>query len=321
VLVPGLIALAVGLALQPVVIAALRRRGVLDLPDSRSSHTVATPRGGGLALVPALVAGAAPVAHGTAAWILVSVVLTAGVGLLEDVIGIPVVPRLLLLSAGVAPIAVAEAAGHRLAVLVALVGFAYAVSVVNAVNFMDGVNGLSASVGVGAGVAYAALAMGHHLPGAVAVGAAVAGASLGFAPYNVPQARVFLGDCGSYGLGAALAGLGIALWLGGLTVEAAAAPLAIYLVDTGTTLLRRVRSGDAWHLPHRTHVYQRLTDLGLSHSQVSGLVLLLVVICAALGAATGLSTGIRVASDLALALVLCGYLVLPTVLGRKATAS
>lgn len=322
-LVAGIVALGLSLALQPVVIALLRRRGMLDLPGERSSHTVPTPRGGGVAVVLGLLLAAAPFAwHRSAAWILLTIALAAAVGLAEDVRGIPVLPRLLLSLAAIAPVAFSQAAdANTFPVLVGLLALAYGVSVVNAVNFMDGINGISAAVGVAAGVAYAALAQAQGRPGMAAVAAAVAGASLGFAPYNVPRARVFLGDCGSYGLGAALGSLAIVLWVSGLTVEAAVAPLALYLVDTGTTLLRRIRSGEAWHLPHRTHVYQRLINLGLSHSAVSGLVLVLVSICAALGAATGRGPGLRVVADALLVLVLLGYLALPTLLSREVTAT
>lgn len=318
-LVAGLVAALVSILLQPVVINALRRHHVLDVPGGRSSHAVPTPRGGGIAVVLGVVVGASSFAlHPPAVWMLLAVVLAAGVGLVEDVVGISVVPRLLLLGAAVAPVLASTEPVRPIALVISVAGFAFVLAVVNAVNFMDGINGITAAVGVAAGAAYAMLAARQDNPGAAAVGAAVAGASIGFAPYNVPRARVFLGDCGSYGVGAALAGLAFALWAGGLTIEGAVAPLALYLVDTGTTLLRRIHQRESWHLPHRTHVYQRLTDAGWSHSRVSGLVLALVAACAGLGAVTGGGALLRAVADFAILLVLCGYLALPRLLDRRA---
>jgi UDP-N-acetylmuramyl pentapeptide phosphotransferase/UDP-N-acetylglucosamine-1-phosphate transferase len=110
------------------------------------------------------------------------------------------------------------------------------VAVVNAVNFMDGINGISAVTGAVAGAAFAWLGAELDDRTLLVLGAAVAGASLAFLPWNAPRARVFLGDVGSYGLGAALAA-GVCLALAaGSTPEAAVGPLALYLADTGTVL-------------------------------------------------------------------------------------
>lgn len=308
------LALAAAIALQPLVIAAMHRRGRLDVPSARSSHDVPTPRGGGIAVVLGLLAGAALLQRSsTLALLLLAVVAAAAVGLAEDLHGVPVAPRFALLCFAALPVAVLAG---REALLLAPLALVYVVAVVNAVNFMDGINGISAAQGVAGGLAYA---VGGHLldePAITGLGLVLAAASLGFAPYNVPRARVFLGDVGSYGLGAALAGLSVATWLAGAPLEAAGAPLALYLADTGTTLLRRIRAGEAWHQPHRTHCYQRLTDAGWSHVRVSLLVLCLVATCSALGALTAVGPAARVLADLGILAVLAGYLLLPRLLGR-----
>lgn len=316
----AVLAFAVAAVLQPFVIAAMRRRGALDLPSDRSSHAVPTPRGGGVAVVLGVLAGAALLEPSTTVVLaLLAVTAAAVVGLAEDVRGVPVGPRFVLLCLAAVPVAVL--AGRDASVLLVPLVLVYVVAVINAVNFMDGVNGISAAQGTAAGAAYAA---GGHLleaPAVTGLGVLVAASCLAFVPYNAPRARIFLGDVGSYGLGAALAGLSVAVWLAGAPLEAALAPLAVYLADTGTTLLRRVRAGEPWHLPHRSHCYQRLTDAGWSHSRVSVLVLALVVVCSALGALTALGPAARVLADLGLAGVLIGYLLLPRIVGRATVSA
>ncbi len=327
-LLAGMVALVTGLILQPVAIRVLTRRGALDRPTERSSHVVPTVRGGGVAVVLALALGFL-----VAAWtegaagsrvglVLLSVTaMCALVGLAEDLFGVPVVQRFALLLVATAPLAFLVDGQPVIRAGWAVLAVAFAVAVVNATNFMDGINGISAAQGVAAGLAFVLLAHSQGLDIIAMVAAAVAGAAASFTPYNVPRARVFLGDTGSYGLGAALAGLSIALLEGGLPPEAAIAPIAISLGDTGSTLLRRVRADEPWHLPHRTHVYQRLTDLGLTHTQVSSLVLLLTLICSVLGAVSLAGPVARVPADAALLLLLAGYLMLPHILrGRQVAA-
>jgi UDP-GlcNAc:undecaprenyl-phosphate GlcNAc-1-phosphate transferase len=128
---------------------------------------------------------------------------------------------------------------------------------------------------------------------------------------------VFLGDIGSYGLGAALGGLALMLLAYGLPPEAALGPLAIPLADTGVTLSRRVLRGDVWYLPHRTHAYQKLTDSGLSHLAVSTLVLLLVLTCSLLGAVSMSASRLgRFSADVAILGLIALYLESPVLRNR-----
>ncbi len=312
-------AAVVSLALLPLVIRLLRAAGALDVPTLRSSHRTATVRGGGLAVVPALLVGT-----GTAGGLgrdlalpVLAVAAAAAVGLAEDLRGVPVVARLVLLLAAVGPLALLLPGSTGVRLVAGAVVAVAALAVVNATNFMDGINGITAAQAVAIGLTDAALAHRAGLAHAAALAVATAGAAVGFAPFNVTRARVFLGDCGSYALGAAFAGLAVTLLAAGLPPEAVLAPLGIALVDTGTTLLRRARAGEPWHLPHRTHVYQRLTDTGLGHTQVSGLVLALVLASSALGACSLAAAPWRVAGDLLLVLLLWGYLQLPELVSRR----
>ncbi len=80
-----------------------------------------------------------------------------------------------------------------------------------------------------------------------------------------PRPRVgFLGDVGSYLLGASIAALAVAGFLSGVYVEYVLSPILVYAADTGYTLLRRIKAGERWYASHREHVYQRLTDVGFT---------------------------------------------------------
>lgn len=98
-LAPALRAFAVALALQPVIIALLTRRALFDVPSDRSNHTVPTPRGGGVAVILALFAGALVADEAVSISLLAGVLVAAAAGALEDLRGIRIGPRLLLTTA------------------------------------------------------------------------------------------------------------------------------------------------------------------------------------------------------------------------------
>ncbi|MDQ6949001.1 MAG: glycosyl transferase [Actinomycetota bacterium] len=324
ILVRAVIAMAVSLLVAPPLLVLLRRGHVLDHPSARSSHATPTPRGGGVApAAGALLALAVtPFLTGDVRWALVVAAGTFGlVGLLEDVVGIGALRRL------GAQFAAAVCAGVFL--LHGLTGPAlwrgifaigvvfWLVAFVNAYNFMDGIDGISVAQAVGTGVTWFVVGRLAGSPVLAAGGAIAAGAALGFAPYNLPHARMFLGDVGSYSIGAWLAAVAVLALRAGVRPEAVLAPLALYLADTGTTLLRRVVRGQRWYLPHRDHAYQRLTDAGWSHVQVSGVVLAFIGTCGLLGAASlGDSVPARVAGDLAIIALIGAYLFSPRWIAR-----
>ena len=133
--------------------------------------------------------------------------------------------------------------------MLAVVGF------VNAFNFMDGIDGISA---LNAVVMVLWLAMNSYdVDNELSVLClVVAAAVVGFAPFNLPRARLFLGDVGSYGLGVALSGCAVLAWAGGVPTTVVLAPFVIYLADTSTTLVRRALRRESVTTAHREHVYQ-----------------------------------------------------------------
>jgi UDP-N-acetylmuramyl pentapeptide phosphotransferase/UDP-N-acetylglucosamine-1-phosphate transferase len=219
----------------------------------------------------------------------------------------------------VAVVLVSDLAGPAivLVVLIALVA-AWITGFVNVFNFMDGVNGISGAHALIAGVVYAGLGWWRHDGFLLPAGAAVAVSALAFLPWNVGQARVFLGDAGSYALGAALAILAAYAVLHGIPVEAALGPLVLYIADTTWTLQRRIRAGERWLEPHRTHVYQRWCDAGWTHQRVTLTAAATTVLLSLLGAASlAGDPALRAVADLAGAAVVVTYLRSPALLARR----
>ncbi|HJV08457.1 MAG TPA: hypothetical protein VJ653_02220, partial [Acidimicrobiales bacterium] len=230
-LAPSGLALAVALACGPLVLAALRRGEVLDHPTERSSHTGSVPRGGGVApALGALVALAVtPELASSHRW---AIVVAAGlfgiVGLVEDLVGVRALYRLVI------QFPIAAVAGLFLLdgltgpvlwrVVFALGVVFWLVAFVNAYNFMDGIDGISVAQAAGAGVIWYAVGTHAEAPALAAGGAIIAGAALGFAPFNLPKARMFLGDMGSYFIGAWLATVAVLGLRAGVAPEAVLAP-------------------------------------------------------------------------------------------------
>ncbi|MEO6155198.1 MAG: lipopolysaccharide biosynthesis protein [Thermomonas sp.] len=233
-----------------------RRHGLVDVPGERRSHHVQTPRGGGVGIVFACLLALGLYAAVHVNWWLVAagMLMVAGVGWLDDHRALPVWPRLVVHVLSAALLAAALYLGGA-GTAACLASFVLAVGLINAWNFMDGINGLATSQALLCGLAFALL------PGFAApvLGLAIAGACLGFVPFNFPRAKVFLGDVGSGALGYLVAIL-VAIGFTSSPIHdwplLLLAPLTM-LVDSGLTLLWRVRRGDPWWQAHVEHAFQR----------------------------------------------------------------
>ena len=258
----------------------LVRMGVVDVPSARSSHARTTIRGMGVAVsldtgvgyVAAVLLGAVTVDRSVFLVVLAIIAASAVVGWIEDLRGLSIRGRaaaqLGIGAAGSAALLVLTGQSFWWLPLAALAIAAY----INIANFMDGINGISSFHGILAGTSYAVAGALAGQPWLIAGGAVLATAFLGFLPWNLSRGSVFLGDVGSYLLGASVAALAVAGFLSGVYVEYVLSPSLVYLADTGYTLLRRINAGERWYASHREHVYQRLTDVGFSHLQSAGTV-------------------------------------------------
>lgn len=268
------VALGASAALTAVLVPVLARAGLQDVPNDRSSHQAPTPRGGGIAVVAALLlaVGTAVLLGGASAQYAVPVVASAttlaAVGLVDDLRGVAPAVRLALQASvsAVACVAVALGVGGGPwgAAWLVLVGTVASVAFVNAFNFMDGVNGISALNAAVYGCWFVWVGLHEDQQVLVVLGAALAGAALGFLPWNA-SSRVFLGDVGSYGIGAVVAGTAVLGWAGGGSAGLLVVPLTVYLADTGWVLVKKVARGQSLTQAHRDHVYQRLVARGWTH--------------------------------------------------------
>ena len=276
----ALITLAVGALLSWLLVGAVRRyalqRALLDQPTARSSHLVPTPRGGGLGLVSAVLLTliVSPGSHSNLPLQLAfaGVVLTAAVGWLDDHRSLGIGPRLVahgLAGLTLLPLALwPTAVPAWLGVFAAFWWVFWAMSAINVVNFMDGVDALIGSQALVFGVH---LAWRGAFDGSAAVlGLALAGAAAGFLVWNWPPSRIFLGDVGSGALGLLFVLGGILLLREGQSSFVVAyLPLYPIFLDATVTLARRLLRGARVGEAHRTHLYQRLANGGWGHARVS----------------------------------------------------
>jgi UDP-N-acetylmuramyl pentapeptide phosphotransferase/UDP-N-acetylglucosamine-1-phosphate transferase len=290
-LASALLSAALIVLLRPVLV-----RYALARPNARSSHMAPTPQGGGIAVTgAALLSGGAAltflaIAAPALPVIVIATLALALVGAVDDIRPLPALPRFMLQT--IAVLSVVVVSGVRFfadwvpgGVETALVVFA-GLWFVNLVNFMDGLDWITVAEMIPLTAFVAAAGFFGFLPFPVTVlGAALCGALLGFAPFNKPVARLFLGDVGSLPIGLLVGWM--LLELAGTGAVAAAFLLPMYhLMDATITLLKRLGRGERVWEAHRSHFYQRATVNGFSALSVSVHVLGLNLVLAALAAAT-----------------------------------
>lgn len=289
-----LMCIALIIFLRPVF-----KRYALARPNARSSHTIPTRQGGGIAVVAATIVVSVGILYtasdeaGTIPLAIVfsAIVLIAIVGTVADIYPDYVVPRSLLQAIAVAAVIFSLPDGLRVAPLLpwwverALLVFG-GLWFVNLVNFMDGLDWMTVAEVVPVSAAVAAIGLQDMLPPwAIVVSFALCGAMIGFAFFNRPVARLFLGDVGSLPIGLMLGWLLVLVAGNGAPVAAILLPL-YYLADATITLLRRVLNGEKVWQAHRSHFYQRATDHGLTVIQIVRRVFVVNLLLAALALAT-----------------------------------
>ena len=275
----SLLAIAAAAVLSAVLTWAIRPlllRHALARPNVRSSHRIPTPQGAGIAVIAAtlVVAGAIIAWVGAADLKIPSAVFAASlfiavVGFADDLKSIPVLPRLLLQAAAVSAILFTASGDLRIVPacplwiergLLLLAGLWF----VNLVNFMDGLDWMTIAEVVPITGAMVVLgSIGEFPASATIVAAALCGAMAGFAPFNRPVAKIFLGDVGSLPVGLLLGWCLLQLAYHQQFAAALLLPL-YYLFDATATLLRRLARREPFWAAHRSHFYQRATDNGFT---------------------------------------------------------
>jgi len=330
------VVLIVAAALSAGLILALRpylARYALARPNARSSHKLPTPQGGGIAVAAATLASvwlgvvlSAPGFQGDVGQLLalsLAALLLALVGAIDDVRGLGPGPRLLMQILAVGVVIAALPAEFSIVpqlpwpverALLLLGGVWF----VNLVNFMDGIDWMTVAEAVPVTAGTVVLgAIGTAPEQAVLVALALLGAIIGFAPFNRPVARLFLGDVGSLPVGLLLGWIMLLLAGRGHLAAALLLPL-YYLADATLTLGRRIAHGEAVWQAHRTHFYQRATDGGFSVQEIVVRVFVLNVALAALALVSAIEPDPRVdLATLALGSALVAWLLLTFARGKR----
>lgn len=270
-----LAALLITLLLVRGAIAYAHRRGMLDQPGQRRSHSIPTPRGGGIGIVVAmLICLPGALWNLPAAWPVSVIASLSGALLLVALAGwwddhrpLPVLPRL-----GAQLLAVLWfsctllAAGLSWWWLPLLLGAG--TWSINLHNFMDGIDGLLAqqAIFVASGLAWMAWVAAQ--PALAIASGSLAAASLGFWLYNRPPAQIFMGDVGSGSIGLLIFAFSAMLWrLEHALLWPALILSSAFVVDASLTLLTRMLRGRRWHTAHREHLYQWLVRSDRTHAQ------------------------------------------------------
>jgi UDP-GlcNAc:undecaprenyl-phosphate GlcNAc-1-phosphate transferase len=309
-------ALVVAFAVTPLAGRIANRFGAIDQPGAaRRVHAAPIPRAGGLAVAVAFIGvGIAAIALNERLAVVPELrtvgpaqlgVLFAGgalaalIGFLDDVVQLRARWQLVL-QLGLAGVAIVggvtiDAVNNPFGGGVIsftepfAIGFTvlWVVGMINSINFIDGLDGLSTGVSLIAALTLGVISLtaGIDQPEIALLCAVLAGSLAGFLPWNFHPARIFIGTTGVYLIGFALAILSI---LGTAKVAVALLVLGVPIIDTFWIIVRRLLAGQSPFTPDRGHLHHRLLDLGLTHR---GVVLTIYAICGVLAALSLLLTG------------------------------
>jgi UDP-N-acetylmuramyl pentapeptide phosphotransferase/UDP-N-acetylglucosamine-1-phosphate transferase len=265
------------------------RLGLLDVPNERSSHQSATPRGGGIGIAAGVAVGflvllASGVRlDGDLVVLLAGTAAIATLGAIDDLhsiraryrlaVQLAVAVAVVILVGGVPRLPLPSPLDLSIGWLAAPLAIVWLVGVTNFYNFMDGIDGLATGQGF---ASCAGVIIGVWAFGAVELATVLAAACIGFLLLNSPPARIFLGDVGSTALGFAIAGLPLLAPADGrpIAMFGVAIGLSLFLLDPLETLVRLARAGHAIGTAHRGHSYQALAPSQERHRAVTAVLVL-----------------------------------------------
>jgi UDP-GlcNAc:undecaprenyl-phosphate GlcNAc-1-phosphate transferase len=269
----------------------VRHLRILDVPNERSSHSIPTPRGGGLAIVGGFLLGISlihllgdvtPIRTAFFAGFLVALLLIAAVSFFDDFrpsgVSVKMATQLIAIGIVMATGTVIDELHLPWLGPTSLGWSAYPLTLLwilgltNAYNFMDGLDGIAASSAAIAGAFFSVIAYQQGSPFIYLAVLALCAASCGFLIFNWPPARIFMGDVGSTFLGFAFAVMAVmAARYDHSQTSLFVVPLLLFhfIFDTVFTFARRYLRGENVLQAHRTHLYQLLNRSGYSHRTVS----------------------------------------------------
>lgn len=267
-------AFLIALGVVRASIAYAHRRGMFDQPGQRRSHTIPTPRGGGIGIVVAvlltmpivLLQPSSPWPFQVTVTLLLATAMIALIGWWDDHNSLPVLPRFGVQVLAVALLSLMLVGGSLswLWVPLWILGGTWSV---NLHNFMDGIDGLLAQQGMFVACGLAVLAWAVGQPALAGTSGCVAAACLGFWYYNRSPARIFMGDVGSGAIGLLLFALTAMLWREHWPLLWPALILSsAFVTDASLTLLARMLAGRRWYAAHREHLYQWVVRKGYAHA-------------------------------------------------------
>jgi len=244
--------------------------GLLDKPTDRSSHGSPTPKGGGIGIMAAFIFVSSFLKIPSSFW--VPATFLALLSLWGDTFDLS--PKIRLPLQFIAALILVWLSSFSFQPSTFLFFFlgVFIVATANWYNFMDGINGIAAITGiVGFGIlaAFNVLSGGDSSFSVLSIG--IAFSCLGFLPFNMPKAKVFMGDVGSILLGFVFASMVIVLSKSLLDFVCLAGFLFPFYADELTTMAIRIRDEENLLKPHRRHLYQILAnEMGIDHWKVSG---------------------------------------------------
>ena len=280
-------AFVISFAATPVVKAFAQKVGAMDVPtEARRVHDHPIPRLGGLAIFLGFLLSVILFADidRQIRGILIGAVIIVATGAVDDLVSLRAIVKLAI-QIVVAVIAVmhgvvievvmnpnvfAEAEHIYLGILSVPITILWIVAVTNAVNLIDGLDGLAVGVSTIASVTMLVVALVVAEPNVAIILACLAGACVGFMPYNLNPAKIFMGDTGALLLGYVLSTMSVVGMFKFYAIVSFFVPvlaLAVPIMDTSFAFTRRILRGQSPFTPDRGHFHHRLLDMGMSQKQ------------------------------------------------------
>ncbi|MCS6874611.1 MAG: glycosyltransferase family 4 protein [Pyrinomonadaceae bacterium] len=241
---------------------AIKKRVMIDVPNERSSHLRATPRGAGVIFVVLCLLGSFFETQNV--WFTLGALLVCSISFIDDLWSLPAGIRLFFHFLGAFLVVYFSTEFS----FFSLLGIFWIAWLINAYNFMDGIDGIAAMQALTAGTGWIFVGFFFELSFIKTVSLFLVTTVLGFILHNFSPARVFMGDVGSAFLGYGFATLPLIVQDRRLFVFGLMS-VFLFVFDTTFTLFRRIYNGEKFWQAHRSHLYQRLVISGLSHGQVT----------------------------------------------------